>query len=305
MSIITTAQAVPSRLYSIYASLFDSTNGESKERLEAWSTPPSLSSRGGNEDGDAATTLFSNTLVEARRLGLIEEVGDKLRIATDARGDRGKRRESEGQFHEYLLRTLFDPMRAEETQQRGFMLALSWFLTLSPLVPLGFADAPQNKLNEELGGQYDKTELTNVNRYQNFLYWARYLGFATMVGGRGADDGKDARYAFPDPLRAIEYALPAIFAKEAELLIGTFMERLAAIFPVFEGGTVRNEINLMSGSLPSESDQKLSPATSVALQRLQDRQRIVMNSRADAPIAILDFGVRKSRVSHITVKGAK
>ena len=86
MSIVTTAQAVPSRLFAIYAALFDSENGEVKDRLEAWATPPSLSGRGADDDGESTTTLFSNTLLEARRIGLVEEVEDKLRLTADARG---------------------------------------------------------------------------------------------------------------------------------------------------------------------------------------------------------------------------
>ena len=65
MSIVTTAQAVPSRLFAIYAALFESETGEIKERIEAWATPPSLSGRGADDDGESTTTLFSNALQEA------------------------------------------------------------------------------------------------------------------------------------------------------------------------------------------------------------------------------------------------
>jgi len=106
MSIVTTAQAVPSRLFAIYATLFDSENGEVKERVEAWATPPSLSARGGDEDGESSTTLFSNTLQEARRLGLVEEVEDKLRLTADARGHGKKGFECEVYFRDYLKRTI-------------------------------------------------------------------------------------------------------------------------------------------------------------------------------------------------------
>ena len=57
MSILTTAQAVPSRLYSLYASLADNANGEVRERLEALSTPPSLRTRGTSSLSDLALRL--------------------------------------------------------------------------------------------------------------------------------------------------------------------------------------------------------------------------------------------------------
>ena len=302
MSIITTAQAVPSRLFAIYAALFDSENGEVKGRIESWATPPSLSARGADEDGESSTTLFSNTLQEARKLGLIEEIDDKIRLAADARGSGKKGQECESYFRDYLQRTLFDPARASETQQAGFMFALTWFLSANPLRPMTFSDGPQIALRLEIGDHANKTELTSINRYQNFLYWARYLGFATIVGGRDADDSISRR-AIPDPLRAIEVALPSIFADEAELPIEVFLNRLSAILPVFEKGSVRKGYEAMLLNPTPDAMHRLSIATSIALQRLADRQRILLASVADAPSRVLDFGIREDRVSHVSRRG--
>lgn len=303
MSIVTTAQAVPSRLYAIYAALFDAESGESKERLEAWATPPSLAGRGADEDGEPSTTLFSNTLQEARRLGLVEEADDKLRLTIDARGGGKKGQASESFFRSYLGRTLFDPARASQTGQAGFMLALAWFLSANPLTPMGFADPPQIGLKLEIGDHASKTELTSLNRYQNFLYWARYLGFATIVGGR-EDDDTNSRRAIPDPSRAIASVLPIIFSDGSDLPIETFLGRLATIYPVLEKGSVRQEYDSMRLNPPADGSHHISIATSLALQRLEDRQKIVMTTTADAPARVLDLGRREGRVSHISLKGA-
>lgn len=304
MSIVTTAQAVPSRLFAIYAALFDTEQGESKERLESWATPPSLSSRGGtDEDGEPSTTLFSNTLQEARRLGLVEEVDDKLRLTADARGGGKKRDGCEAYFRSYLQRTLFDAPRAAETQHAGFMLALSWFLNTNPLHPMGFSEAPQNALKREIGDLANKTELTSLNRYQNFLYWARYLGFATIVGGRDAEDSTSRR-VLPDPTRAIGDSLRAIFGDDSDLPTEAFLSRLGAIYPVFEKGSARQEYEGMRLAAPVDASHRLSIATSIALQRLEARQKILMTCVADAPARILDFGVREGRVSHIAIQDA-
>ncbi len=303
MSIVTTAQAVPSRLFAIYTSLFNSANGEVKERVESWATPPSLSGRGTDEDGESSTTLFSNTLQEARRLGLVEEADDKLRLTADARGSGKRGHDIESYFHDYLKRTLFDPARAIETQQDAFMLALAWFLSTNPLKPMGFSEGPQIALKIEIGDHANKTELTSINRYQNFLYWARYLGFATIVGWRDTDD-PGSRRAIPDPARAIEVALPAIFADDDELPIEVFLGRLSAIFPVFEKGSIRKDYEQMRLTPPVDVAYRLSIATSIALQRLDDRQRITLSSVADAPARVLDFGVREGRVSHVARRKA-
>lgn len=301
MSIITTAQAVPSRLFAIYASLFESEAGEIKDRIEAWATPKSLGGRGADDDGESTTTLFNNTLQEARRMGLVEEIEDRLRLTVDARGGGKKGRESEVYFLEYMKRTLFDPVRAAETQQYGFMVALAWFLASNPLRPMNFSEAPQVSMRAQIGDHVSKTELTSLHRYQNFLYWARYLGFATIVGGRDADD-QNARRVIPDPVRAIEGALPAIFAESDQMPVEQFLTRLSGIFPVFEKGSVREEYESMRLIPVPDLGQRLSVTTSVALQRLADRQRISLRSVADAPARILDFGSREGRVSHVTLR---
>jgi hypothetical protein len=300
MSIITTAQAVPSRLFSIYASLFGSPSGESKERLEAWATPPSLSVRGGGDEG-ASTTLFSNTLQEARKLGLVEERDGSLRLASDAMGQKRKHTDPEANFRDYMLRTLFDPTRATASQQDGFMWAMAWFLSTNPLEPLNFSEPPQNRLTAEIGDHASLTELTNLNTYQNFLYWARYLGFATIVGGR--DDDHKSRRVLADPIRAIVHVLAEIFRQDRELSVDVFISRLSAIFPVFEGGTVRQQYETMRLKPIPDGGQRLSIAISLALQRLADRQIIALTVAADAPSRILDFGVDEGRVTHIGRKG--
>jgi hypothetical protein len=304
MSIVTTAQAVPSRLYAIYAALFDSENGEVGDRIEAWATPPSLSGRGGDDDGEPTTTLFSNALAEARRIGLVKEVDGKLHLTAEARSGGKTGKESEGRFLAFMRRTLFDPTRAAETQQAGFMIALSWFLSLNPLRPLSFSEPPQNALRAQIGDHAAKTELTSLNRYQNFLYWARYLGFATIVGGANDPEDVTSRRVIPDPVRAIESALPAIFAETNDLPIEHFMTRLAGVFPVFETGGVRQDFEAMRLTPVDHGDKRLSIATSLALQRLVDRQHLAMASVADAPGRILDFGTRDGRVSRVALREA-
>ena len=69
--------------------------------------------------------------------------------------------------------------------------------------------------------------------------------FATIVGGGSDAEDIASRRVIPDPVRAIESALPAIFAEANDLPIEQFMTRLAAIFPVFETGSVRQDFEAM------------------------------------------------------------
>lgn len=292
MSILTTFEAVPSRLFSIYAAVAEAENGLLREQLEAWATPPSLSKRGGNEEDGSSTALFSNSLNEARRLGLVEDDGDRLRVPK-ATVDGGRRNaDLQGEFLSRLREVLFDTRRAADAGQTGVLYALAWLLTKSPLEPLSFSDAPQNQLREDLGEFAVKAELGNTSSYQNLLYWARYLGFAVVVGDAST------RRAFPDPTRAIAAVLEQVLPNQGWIEIDLFLSRLAAIYPVLEGGGVRDELEAMRSTSPA-ADDRLSISLSFALQRLDDQDLISLDAVADAKARILDFGGSTKRASHV------
>ena len=293
MSIITRYPAVPSRLLSIYAAVYDSTDGEPRDQLEAFSTPASLATRGASEEEEAGSSLFISALQEALRLRLVEEVEGRIRIASRPLEGRSRKRiGAEDAFKRAVTTTLFNPTLAQETEHAAFMLATSWLLRKSPLRPLSFSEAPQETLREDLGDHRDRTELTNLARYQNFLYWARYLGFASFVGF------ESERRIIPDPTQAIQAALPEIFSTQQAFDIEPFLGALNQILPVFEGGTAWLEVEAMK-PIPSDDDDTLSIATSLALRRLADRNLIKLESVADARGRILQFGMETERVTRI------
>ena len=80
--------------------------------------------------------------------------------------------------------------------------------------------------------------------------------------------------------------------------VDTFLSRLAAIYPVLEGGSIREEVE-ESRTAPLPADDRLSTATSLALQRLADRGVIALDAVADAKARILDFGSGTKRVSRV------
>lgn len=292
MSIVTNFQAVPSRLLSVYTAVAEAENGVLRENLESWATPPSLSTRGGGEEDGGSTALFTNSLSEARRLGLVEENGDRLIVPEAARGKGGRNADLQAHFLSYLRETLFDPERAASAGQAGVLIALAWFLTKSPLQPVGFSDAPQNQLRTDLGKFAERAELGSTSSFQNLLYWARFLGFATVVGDAGS------RRAFPDPSRAISAVLDRVLPDNNWVDMDVFLTRLAAIYPVLEGGSVREEVEA-SSTVPPANDGSLSVASSLALQRLADRGSISLDVVADAKARILDFGGSTKRVSRV------
>ena len=293
MSIVNTFEAVPSRLLSIYSAVAEVENGVLSDHLASWATPPSLSRRGGEDEDGGSTNLLKASLAEARRLGLVEEKDGRLFVPDAARGRGGRNATLEAHFLSYLRETLFDPERAASAGQAGVLIALAWFLTKSPLQPVGFSDAPQNQLRNDLGQFAEKAELGNTSSFQNLLYWARFLGFATVIG-----DAAGSRRAFPDPIRAISAVLDRVLPDSNWVDMDMFLTRLAAIYPVLEGGSVREEVEA-NRTVPTASAGSLSVALSHALQRLADRGSISLDVFADAKARILDFGGNTKRVSRV------
>lgn len=289
MSIITTFEAVPNRLFTLYATLADTNNGVPPERLASWATPSTLS-------GAGETKLLSNTLLEAKRLKLVAEVDGRLRVGETVVRTKGRGGNREEEFRNYMNGLLFSKERAEQSGQGGFAVALAWLLSCDPRRPLVFKQAPQNLLRNDLGDLFEQSELGNDSSYQNLLYWARYLGFAVIVGVG------DTRWVIPDPSAAIANAMPRVFNDRKTLDIDPFMKKLSGILPVLEDGAVRN---LVEGSrdTPSADTDNLSISTSLALRRLADRGDLVLDSVADARARIMNFGGDTRRVSKVSWSG--
>jgi hypothetical protein len=299
MSIMSTWEAVPSRLFSLYASLADAPSGEDREKFEAFATPPSLRNKSEEEEA-VPTNLFNNALREAIAVGLVEFVDDKLQTTDRTKPYTKTASTREQAFRQFMRDVLLDEVKAATAQQSGFMATLAWFLTKSPFKPTNFKADPTADLKADLGDKLAATGISVIADYQNFLYWARYLGFATIIGGRDSEANRDGRYIIPDPLGAICAALPAVMGDQNELAIEQFVSRLAAVIPVFEGGKVRQDMirapeRVRTGAVGT----KLSQATSLALQRLESGQVLTLRRDADAPMIILDLGQTERRVSHV------
>lgn len=303
MSIMTTWEAVPSRLFSLFASLTDTPSGEDRSKFEAFATPPSLRNKSEEEEEAVRTNLFNNALREAIAVGLVEIDADKLQTTDRAKLYAKAAATREQAFRQFMRDVLLDETKAALAQQSSFMATLAWFLTKSPFRPTNFKSDPTGDLKADLGEKHADTGISVIADYQNFLYWARYLGFATIIGGRDSESNRDGRYIIPDPLVAISAALPAVMGDQHELEIEQFISRLAAIIPVFEGGKVRQDMirapdRVRTGAFGT----KLSQATSFALQRLESSQVLTLRRDADAPIIILDLGRTERRVSHVVRK---
>lgn len=292
MSVLNTFEAVPGRLLSLYEVLFHRENGMEESVLEACATPATLRKT-------EKTQLFNSPFAEARNMGMVQIEDGRVRLTKEARGGGKPRGDHEKHFRLFLRGVLLDPDRAEAAQQGKFLLALSWLLTRDPLKPIQFSLPFVDAINEEIEDGARALDLSTPSHSQNLLYWARYLGFATIFGGGSGGDDASSRRAIPDPCRAIAEVLGEVFDGPGALAPPQFLERLSAIYPCLEMGRSRETFLNLRKAGRDHYDTKLSIATSLALQRLANQQKLILSNPADAAAVILDFGVRQRRVSRI------
>jgi hypothetical protein len=113
----------------------------------------------------------------------------------------------------------------------------------------------------------------NDVRLNGLLAWARYLGFLSTV---------DAPII--DPTEALRQDLPALLGDAREMTAIGFLERLALMLPVLDGGGYRRQVEelLLPATWRRPSDGMLSTALSRALWRLQAANLLLLESRSDA-----------------------
>lgn len=293
MSIVSVAEAVPNRLLAIYGALLARSGGDTRERLREQMVPPSL--RGGR-DGQS-TALFDASLREARAIGLISEDGENLTVPP--RAVPKPRQGEEEAFCAHVLQVIFDEALANEAGQSKVAPALAWLLMQNPMRPIPWSENPLPIIIRQLTDG-DSLDLGNASRLQTLAYWARYLGFARLVGAG------QVVFIVPDPHDAIARLLPNVFDTNAPLKASEFRKRLSALCPVLEDGSIRSRLEQQAREeIVRASPQRLSRSTSLALLRLEASGRILLQQNSDAEVGLLDLGTSERRFSHVAIKGRR
>ena len=289
MSIVSVAEAVPNRLLAIYGALLARSGGETRERLKAEMVPPSL--RVGRDN--QSTAVFDASLREARAIGLVTEDGDKLSVPSAIHPK--MRQGEEEAFRAHVLRVLCDEEIADSTGQSKVAPALAWLLMQDPRRPIPWSENPLPIITRQLLGD-NPLDLGNSSRLQNLAYWARYLGFARLVGAGQV-------FIVPDPYDAISRLLSKVFDIDKSLRAREFRKRLADLCPVLEDGSVRGRVEQqVRDEIGRANPQRLSRSTSLALLRLESCGRIELAESSDAEVCILDLGTSERRFHFIALK---
>lgn len=293
MSVITSLTCTPNRLFMVVRLLHGTSHRVlSRADLFLALAPRSL------RPGDAETSTVDGVIAEAVQLGVLQLADGKCELCVDVPAKTDP-------FRLWIHRRLTDPDLARASGQAEFAKALAWFLLQDPREPLASrsvdaANSPAARIGRDYGSESITFELTNDARFQNFAYWARYLGYAWFL------DVEARTLVVPDPTEAIRRELAQDDdLRKHQLGVRDFVDRLGQKCPVLEGGAFHDEVEAL---LPPEKRRNverdgLSPAISVALQSLEKSGFLKLVSLADSPGLVLETLSGHRPISHVTVRG--
>lgn len=293
MSVISNLPAMPNRIAIACEYLFSLLpDGAARDELTKQLSP---FKKDEGDEGQGGTTIAAAVLSEMENLQLVHvSAGGKLRLSEDL-----AEQANEVADWKLLLRTILKPRltvpeAATACKQPDVPEALAWLLAQDPFAPLAKSGVQADRINQQLGDKDDlRTVLGNDARFQNLLYWGRYLGFAEWMGLGSTDQ------IMSDPTRAIAADLPRIFEAETQLAVSKFVQRAAAICPVLEDGSARLALEERMIEAPRKPGH-FSRSTSLALARLETRGVVLLAAESDAETWVLDLPRKPRRISAVS-----
>ena len=283
---ITLVGATPNRLSAIYAHLAEEGGAaQERSRLASLIGPTSLAkSEDAGEDN-----AFTDCLGVGMDLGLFAVEGDTVRLTVPPLAGEGA-----NAFENGLAVRLVDRATSASAPEGAVAGAIAWMLCQNPRAPLKWSGSASMMLRRqqfqpEIAADFG---ITNDSRFQQAVYWARALGFVTR-----SNLGEEV--VIPDPTSAIERRLDRILPRGSEKLLSSFLAELADCCPVFEGGSVRMEVEEMLRPDLRRDAENVSASTALALHRLKLRGIIDLQRLDDGRVLFVEGFLDDGRVSHI------
>ena len=295
MSVIASLTATPNRLK--IALRFVSSCGPSgvtEDVLQQTLLPGELArNQSGDEDPAGGSAVGDDVVRELRNLKMLVSGDDSSLSVSPCLTNL-----TEDRFVDYLQEKLLNPAEAAKHGQEAFPPALAWLLCRDPATPLAWEENYKGIVDQDCGPAGASFELTNRARCNQFVYWARFLGFAWRL------DIDRQNVVVPDPTKAITRILGRWEEWMDWRTVGEFLSKLAVDLPVLEEGTARTALESMIAPERRRADGHISRSTSFALQRLERSGQIAMQRLADAPAMNLELGSELRPVSHVRVAGS-
>ena len=142
-----------------------------------------------------------------------------------------------------------------------FARVCAWFLNQPIFGNPQDHDGWKRLLLKQCGDLLKEARLRGNSEWDNVAYWLRYLGLASRTISEGI------KGLYPDPTLYIERHIEKLIFPKEQITANKFRERLGALCPVIDGGSVFYEMR------PKEhSDDLLSDSLSFALERLKHKK---------------------------------
>lgn len=277
MSLLSNFVVTPGRIQGMYRFLAGHEEGVPEPVILQAMMPPSQT----NEDAGEPRNIVSSTLIEGERIGLWRREDDCVVLTTGRPGATGND-----------LRTVIEShLWTHSEANADLAYAVAWLLSHDPV---DGAWTEKRVESEMVATRWaDETGITRKGKYGAFRDWTMYLGFGWQLKHEGSPG------LMPDPTAYLRRRLPNIFSEPGkEIRFAQFMDALAGICPVFEGGQFRKDIDQAN---TSHSANHISASTGFALERLEREGRVTIQSKADDPDPrVLKRGPKTTQVSHIT-----
>jgi len=262
MSVTTSSGGPPNRVRIAFEFIKSrGTRGISKEDLELYLSPKSLAEPEGQ--------TIDDPLLLARNLRLVS-LNKGVYTASE------ELIESDLSFLELMEERLLRPKTPDEYDQADFQKALAWFLLQSPTLPIERGSNPRSLVEAQVSGN-NVFELMSSTPFENFVYWARFLGFAQLMvfGGK--------TMVVPDPTEAFRRQIEGGYLGSGVFDPDVFLKQLSDRLPVLDFGSVRTDVESSLKPEYQVRESELSATMTFALMRLEKSGNLVLHDLDDSP----------------------
>lgn len=295
MSLLNEPLANPSRVYGTWRLLAHLGSPIERSELEEMLSPLSIAGDVRDEEDNEVSSEISHrnrirkVVNEMVKMGVVMEEGSMLHLAEDVVPLDGAKWDDF--FVNALTHRIFD---LHNEENHDLVLLLSWFYSQDVYAPMTW-----EQIALALDEQTDSNRLgcKNKTRYEQFEYWANYLGFTwTLTINR-------QKRLVVDPTSHLCKLLPCLFVGKDTLRYSDIQSELASLSPLFENGWARKALS-EKYSIENPEPLLLSSSTAFAWYRLQEKGLIELQRKSDADVFLFPeaSGVF-SGFSEITWKG--
>ena len=274
MSVVAEYTATPTRIVALLRFLRDMRpDGILRDELTDLFSPSALrpthspaEGAGRSDKKRTAETIAHGVLRAARELELVDYGTGRLAkvVLTAGTG-----------VADDALKNLLEA-RLLSPNQKPFAQQLAWLMHQDPLRPLC---SSKPVVDQRFGGQPSVDappfELGDDARRDNFVYWARWLGYVGLLRPNGK-----RLYLVPDPTDALIRHSPK-YRGQREQSIGELLDRMGHAIPVLDRGTAWREVATPAARAAQQTT--VSMAVAFAMMRLQRRGLWRLEYVDDAP----------------------